>query len=268
MYKRLAYCFIAGLILFSSNGSYSSTDRIARYTAPYIQEEPGTYPWIVKIVGLSACSGFLISDRHVITSAHCTADENLRNGLQVRFLNDANPFTVKTRRLIRQPEANLRRIDSHDLAILELETPVAAFTPKLDLHKYTCHELFQTIDPMAAGYQSGGILKSVDLRWSQCPRTRGWSKDLYVLKYAGVGRGGDSGAPLFYLKEDELYVMAVHEGSAYEAGGSLFFVALANVAGFVRKYIRYIDVFEDDTIINSDGDPGSGWQWQWQWQWQ
>ena len=68
---RLLFSFLLSLFFLSSY-SHANSIRVDRFASPYIEEPLGTFPWIVKVNSDAwQCSGFLASNKHVITAAHC-----------------------------------------------------------------------------------------------------------------------------------------------------------------------------------------------------
>ena len=227
---------IVSLLFFESSILLASPNRPERYTPPFNREMLGAYPWIAQI-SPSKCTAFLISNQHVLTSAHCLSRKPSYENLTVHFLNALTPFAVKSRRFISNPKANLYRVDQYDIAILELENSLELSTPELDLEQYTCTELFQIINSVAAGYQSEDFLRSVELTWQlPCPTSTDY---IYTLKYSGNGQGGDSGSPLFYHSANLPYVIGLHEGSEVFDGEPNYYVSLSNNSDFINKYIQF-----------------------------
>jgi len=87
-----------------------------------IVDPPHSQPWAVLVnVGLSECSGTLISKRHVITSAHCGTAVYVVVGEHNRDENDGEE-EIKVIKNI--PYPGFKDNDSDDLMIVELEKEV------------------------------------------------------------------------------------------------------------------------------------------------
>ena len=111
---------------------------------------------------------------------------------------------------------------------------------------------------MAAGYERRSILKLVELE--RCSEF-GFCPNMYVLSYAGDGKVGDSGVPLFYHNEEEGYqVVGLHEVSKDDEGGPICYTKLSENSAFLEKYLQVIPVCShgSDSESGSGSDSGSG----------
>jgi len=95
-----------------------------------VEADIGEYPWQVALLfgaclDSQFCGGSLVSDRYVITAAHCTAG---RSNIKVRvgdtnlaLDNEATAFTINVKTIKQHPDY---RFPINDISVLELETPV------------------------------------------------------------------------------------------------------------------------------------------------
>ena len=196
MYKKLL--LLVTIVLISNHAFSKSNSRLERYADPYIEALSDTYPWIAQQLNSYGrwCTAVLVSDKHVLTSAHCVDRAKEVENLEIEFLNAAIPFKRKVIRFIKNHNAS-NNIYS-DIAILEIENPISTIiTPSYELN-VSCPTHLSIKSLMTAGYAGERTLKLVHLQWLSCS-----SHGFYSLDYDGYIEGGDSGrarlpmAPLF-----------------------------------------------------------------------
>ncbi len=202
------------------------------YTNPVYVSKGGFGPWIVQLNnGLINCSGVIISDRHILTSAHCVNSFEKRKCLKVFFKNTKNPFSVKVVRYAKSPDFVTRenKRTRHDIAMLELEHNVNRGDvrfPFLDMEEYSFCELTKISTIYAAGYSGTDNVSIAQLDW--------FSSGLdYRLIYPGFSQRGDSGGPLFYFRDGEVYVLGLLFWSLFENGEKNYFEPLSNNYDFI-----------------------------------
>ena len=207
--RRYTISILLASILLPMTVFSETNSRSKRFSEPSTNVQIETFPWITRLFHAKGprCSSIFVSDRHLLTAAHCLIPESKTENLEAAFLNAAEPFKIRAVRYIILPDyygdsSYLRFIT--DLAIIELESPILSITPPNIVFSVTCFKHSPTIpNPVSAGY-ADGELKLAELKWvSRCDRN-------YQLTYSGSSQDGDSGAPLFYVADNEAYVLGYY----------------------------------------------------------
>ena len=115
-----------------------------------------------------------------------------------------------------------------------MESDVEIKPPFLSTTQYSCRELYDILNPIAAGYEGGSVLKSVHLSWRQCNQ-----ESVYFLRYEGNVISGDSGGPLFFQQDEDFTVIAIVKGGARKPGYPIYFAPMSISSNFINKYIQY-----------------------------
>ena len=157
------------LNLLFYNHVYASVERIERYSPPFTEPEKNAFPWIVQTeaLGQKRCTGVLISDKHVLTSAHCLYLRTQYTDLTIVFPNKEIPFSIRAKRFIINPDYLYGGITNADLAIIEMDSSVNIVAPELNLNSNQCLSWYNE-RMLAAGYQKGNVLRLVELQWVFC----------------------------------------------------------------------------------------------------
>ncbi|XP_065582909.1 venom protease-like isoform X2 [Artemia franciscana] len=179
---------------------------------------PGSHPWIASIMENSnhICGGALVSNKHVLTAAHCVLQGNdytVRLGEHDQDdKTDPNQIDMPVKEVVtHQDYITTRTGIKNDIALVVLETPVALTSriapiclPYGDLREYD----FANSEATASGWgklTSGGefasILQEVNLKivpQNDCSKVWRSIKDQHICARA-PGKDscdGDSGGPL------------------------------------------------------------------------
>lgn len=97
------------------------------------EARPAEFPWIVGFQrqGKLYCSGTLITDRHVLTAAHCVDFDSYELKVFIGGHNVTNDYKEvrRVRRIRAHPDFDIFTFNN-DVAVVELDKPVK-FGPKI-----------------------------------------------------------------------------------------------------------------------------------------
>lgn len=231
-----------------------ASSRFERYTDPADIVLTGTLPWVVYVSETAGTfSAVLVSNRYLITSAHALDQFPDADCLKVNFKNAKHPFSVKVKRFLIYPQfdVSIAQHLANDFAIIELDHGLnlqeqEIDLPIIDFNEYSISELTSINPVYAAGYADSPTLKKVELMWSLASTTR-----LYKLSYSGDGEPGDSGAPLFYSKNNSFYLLGIHDSGGNKAGDLINFEPVA-------KYFYFISNNTDIPLNNENKSSNLG----------
>lgn len=240
--------FVAAFIALNSIAGH----RAERYADPTEIANLGTLSWVVKLTSTySYASGVLISDRHILTSAHLFYEHNKSDCLKASFNNLRNPFTIKVKRYLLSPMSDMSKPqdERYDFAITELIEAIpleekGVSLPIIDQHTYSYFEVFNITNPVAAGYGDGKHLKIVLLTWDTSYSPNG-DIGLYSLTYNGTLEGGDSGGPLYFLDNNDYILIGIGDSSFNKDGRPNFYEPIS-------RYLSLIFSITNSSEQNSD----------------
>jgi len=193
-----------------------------------VETEENEYPWQVGLVSASGsrpwCGGTLISDRHVLTAAHCTAGSSPSSisVLVGEHRTDDSTFTrVPLSAITDHPDYNSGTLDN-DYSILTLAEPVEFSATIAPACLPSTNSDFAGVLATVSGWgtlSSGGnqptVLNEVDVTVqsnAECNSAYGSGITDNMICAADAGKDscqGDSGGPLVAQENDKYTLIGV-----------------------------------------------------------
>ncbi|XP_077485203.1 transmembrane protease serine 9-like [Amblyomma americanum] len=212
------------------------------------ESEPGAWPWMAAIyinsggVNSAACGGALVTDRHVVTAAHCVVVGHRATNLPassftirlgdhnlVRSDDHVMPVDVPVVKVERHADF-VARTFKNDVAVLTMERPVTfnKFVRPVclpygddfktrDLNGY--HAFVTGWGTTAFNGESSDVLKEAQIKiWDEDTCKKAFVKEVPISSVylcAGDGNGrqdscqGDSGGPLVLPDEGRFFLIGV-----------------------------------------------------------
>jgi len=216
-------------LIYADNCECGVPERLARRVVGGSRTTIEKYPWLtgIQFYGMEYCEGTLISDRHILTAAHClkripgVKDLTLRLGSTRRAQRSV---ILKAKTLFRHPNYKPTNTLS-DIAIIELEDPVefeGTLRPIcLPSPSWSLDGEFGTVAGWGAkkegGFPSRELIE-VQLPVVETERCRKVFADVHDVYDTNICAGGvegkdacqgDSGGPLMMEREHTYYCIGL-----------------------------------------------------------
>ena len=235
------------LLLFFVIPTAVTSERNIRFTDPVEIVAPGSLPWVVHMTGSSnQFTGVLVSNKYILTSAHALDSTFKVECLTANFKNTIIPFSVSAKKYLLHPQYDTTQsqVNARDIALVELEKNVlinerGIKLPVIDNGYFSLANASMVGEVYSASYAGSNTLKQVHLNWYSV-------HGFYGLTYSGAGEPGDSGSPLFYSKNETIYILAILDNGFPEVKGSV---------NYFEPVAKYLDFILNNINSNNSSEP-------------
>ncbi len=225
--KTMSRYILLLVILACAMTSTTATSRQKRFSKPYTVAAMGTYPWIVQLVDKNglACTGSLISDRHILTAANCLHPSSKTradiDSLRIVFKNHPANLIKQPLRYIIDPDFSKGSLVDFGTAIIEMDSPAVGISPANTDARVKRPKDLAKMQLMSASYDLDDELHLIHLSWAYS-----WSKKrlaeewysyqrfprIFQTEYKGCAETTDKGAPFIYKANSQLHIIGVENG--------------------------------------------------------
>ena len=215
------------------------------------------YPALVDLIERGDCIGTLVHESYLLTVAHCAADLDPGDSLNV------NGTQYSVAEIIPHPQWNKRR-DEYDIALVRFSRPVEGVTP-LPIYRGG-DETGSLITLVGRGDTNTGlqgergarndgklrrctnIVTSVDDHFIEIRFEKPGEEGITLLE--GVGAAGDSGCPAFIEIEDVSYIAGLNSWGDGPRGVKVGQYGAFDYQTRVTQYLDWLD-----SIVNFPDPP-------------
>ncbi len=215
------------------------------------------YPALVDLIERGDCIGTLVHESYLLTVAHCAADLDKGDSLNVNGVN------YPVAEIIPHPQWNQRN-DEYDIALVRFSQPVKGVTP-LPIYRGG-DETGSLITLVGRGVTNTGlegerrarndgklrkctnIVTSVDDHFIEIRFERPGEDGITPLE--GVGAAGDSGCPAFIEVDGLLYIAGLNSWGEGPRGVRVGQYGAFDYQTRVSRYLEWLD-----SVVDFPGPP-------------
>jgi hypothetical protein len=245
--KLIFNSLVSGLLTFSLVNAPAIIIRDDLDNSNYVVND-SDYPALVDLIERGDCIGTLVHESYLLTVAHCAADLDPGDSLNV------NGTEYSIAEIIPHPQWNKRR-DEYDIALVRFSQPVKGVTP-LPIYRGE-DETGSLITLVGRGDTATGltgergarndgklrkctnIVSSVDDHFIEIRFERPGEDGITPLE--GVGAAGDSGCPAFIEVAGVLYIAGLNSWGDGPRGVRVGQYGAFDYQTRVTQYLEWLD---------------------------